>query len=247
QRLNPAVDSDLETICLKCLEKDPERRYDSAAALAEDLRRYLAGEPIHARPTGTIEHAWRWSKRNPLAASLATVVAALLVATAIGTSLAAYGFKRLAGSEQVARASAVNERNDARAARDSENAVRRDAEALAESRRQFLYAARINLARQAWLDRNVGRAIELLESVRAQPGQADLRGFEWHYLWRICHGEKLRLSGQNGPVRSVAFAPGGQAVATASGLVVTLSDPVTGKLKKRLWGHDDAVLSVAFS
>jgi hypothetical protein len=72
-RLHPKLPRDLETICLKCLEKDPRRRYPTAEALAEDVRRYLAGLPIAARPVGPWTRVLKWTRRHPsMAALLAT-------------------------------------------------------------------------------------------------------------------------------------------------------------------------------
>ena len=82
-RLNAKVPRDLETICLKCLSKEPQRRYASAAALAEDLRRFGEGRPIQARPVGWGGRSWRWGRRNPTAAAL-VVTALALVGLAIG-------------------------------------------------------------------------------------------------------------------------------------------------------------------
>jgi hypothetical protein len=87
RELQPSIPRDLETVCLKCLRKEGGQRYASAAALAEDLRRFQAGELIQARPVRSAERAWRWCRRNPAVAGLLTAVAATLL---LGTGVASY-------------------------------------------------------------------------------------------------------------------------------------------------------------
>lgn len=101
--LDPRIPRDLETIVLKAMDKDPKARYQSADALAEDLRRFLDDEPIRARPVGGFGRAWRWARRNPAVASLLLFVGLLLAGVAVGASAVAYRAKQMADSERNAR------------------------------------------------------------------------------------------------------------------------------------------------
>jgi eukaryotic-like serine/threonine-protein kinase len=104
--LNGAVGRDLETITLKCLQKDRAKRYQSASELADDLDRFLVGKPIRARPIGSIERLSRWCRRNPLVASLSAAVVTLLLVSAIGGTTLAVIANRSALRERQARDSA---------------------------------------------------------------------------------------------------------------------------------------------
>src|SRR5262249_18140763 len=90
RRLQPKVPRDLETICMKCLQKEPRKRYPSALALADDLHRFQNGEPIQARPVGLGERGLKWARRRPAAAAL-VVVSVLAAVSLLGVGLWSYG------------------------------------------------------------------------------------------------------------------------------------------------------------
>jgi len=104
-RLRPKVPRDLETICLKCLSKEPGGRYASAAALADDLNRFVNGWPIQARPASAVERLWRWCRHYPAAASLLAVISVLLVVVTLGAAFGMWHLSRL--SQDLVRSTAL--------------------------------------------------------------------------------------------------------------------------------------------
>src|SRR6266581_886204 len=103
---NPNVDRDLETICLKCLEKEPAKRYASAEAVAEDIERFLRNEPIRSRRSSRLEHVWRWCKKKPLVASL---IVALTLVVAIGVAGALWELHRVQAERVLVRRANLSE------------------------------------------------------------------------------------------------------------------------------------------
>ncbi|MFO0847304.1 MAG: protein kinase [Gemmataceae bacterium] len=200
RRLNPAVPRDLEAICLKCLEKPPHRRYESARALADDLARLRAGRPVVARRVGAVAQAVRWAGRNPVVATLVGSLAATFLA---GFGLVTWKWREADGLWVTAE----SHRQDADREREAAEGHRRAA-------RRNLYVANVRLAHRAIESGRLQQARQLLDEAAAgRPGDEDLRGFEWDYLDRLTRPPVLTLTGSTQQVLSVAASADGRRLA----------------------------------
>jgi WD40 repeat protein/serine/threonine protein kinase len=189
-RLRPGLPRDLDTICLKCLAKDPARRYASAARLAEDLERFRQGRPIRARPVGLFERAWKWARHRPL-------TAALLVGFVL---IALIGFGGITWQwRSAANAWADAEESRGQAALDREKA------------KAALYFSLIIEGQLQWQLNDSVSAEQTLARLVPSEGHKDRRGWEWHYLKGLFRADLFTLNHrQRGPGASVAYQPEGR-------------------------------------
>jgi WD40 repeat protein/serine/threonine protein kinase len=246
RRLNDKIPRDLETICLKAMAKVPSRRYQTARALTEDLRRFLTGEPIQARRVGRAERLWRWSKRNPAVAGLLLAVMLCLLA---GTSVASFfALRATANAERADRKAAEAQENEQRTLlqKREADAARTEAEKekqRAEEQRERVYAGQIALAQRDWQDYEVGHARKLLDAC-----PPELRGWEHAYLRRLVDSNQRTLCGHTNAVWAVAFSPDGKRIVSGSqDHTLIIWDVQTGREVRTLKGHTDLVHGAAFS
>ena len=211
-----AIDSDLDWIVMKCLEKDRTRRYETANGVAQDIERHLKHEPVVARPPSVGYRLQKSFRRNKLVFTAAGVVALALVLGVVVSSWQAIRATRARRDEAAARvradeAAGVADRLRERAEKGEQNAT--ESKLATEA---YLYDADMGLAQQALAMNDLGRAKRLLNGHRPRPGQADLRGWEWRYLWRECRSDALsELCRYSNSVYSVAYAPDGKTLAVA--------------------------------
>ncbi|HZV08045.1 MAG TPA: protein kinase, partial [Gemmataceae bacterium] len=209
-KLSRLVRGELDWVVMKCLEKQRTRRYDSAGGLARDVERYLNDEPIEARPPSAWYLFEKFARRNKVALLTAALVAAALV---LGTAVSVWQALRATAAEGEARRNEETAQDQKRAADDAkQEAEKRGDEltALNDTLRRANYIADMNLARVSWDENNLARGRELLDKHRPRPREKDLRGFEWHYLNRLLHGQELIVKAHGDRVTAIAFTPDGK-------------------------------------
>jgi hypothetical protein len=255
-RFQPGLPIDLETIVLKCLEKDPAKRYPSAFALANDIQRYCAGEPILARRVGHCGRAIKWARRRPLTAVLTILSAAstLLLIFVLAKANVAMGRHQRETIAALKRERSLKQelaRTNERLAeqqRQTQEALRNKTVALAATsadlrrERQASYFQRIALAEA---ERLAGRFGHLERALAECP--ADLRGWEWRYLRQSSRHEPLAFLGHTGEVWDAVISPDGRRLASASfDYTIKLWHTATGLLERTLDGHEARAYSVGF-
>jgi WD40 repeat protein/serine/threonine protein kinase len=270
KKLSGLVRGELDWIVMKSLEKDRNRRYETANGLAHDIERYLNDEAVQACPPSAGYRFRKFALRNKAALGTAAAVAAALV---LGTAAATWQAVRATRAEGLAQVRLVTananfqEAEKQRQTAKTQESAAKEQERLANEQRRIavgneklakeqellarrrFYASQMNLAMQAWQAGEVPRVLELLEGQRPGAGEPDLRSFEWYYLWRLCNsGRQLFLHGHTRAVLTVAFSPDGKQLASAGwDGTVRLWDSTTGKELRILRAHSRGVWEVAFS
>jgi WD40 repeat protein len=243
---NPRTPNDLQVICLKCLQKDPARRYGSAQALADDLRRYLAGEPITARRTSTSERAWLWCRRNPwLAGAIGSTAAAVLAVAVVSTVFAIEQTRaknRITGLADDLRSSLAHSQTLAASLKTS----------LKESHTRL---ARLDFerAQNAFEKEQIGPGLlRLVQSWRSAIAADDP---DWQHAaraaisaWRCKLVEPKVVVFHEQRINATAFSPDGRKLLTGSNdKTARLWDAATGRPIGEPMQHQHWVTAVAFS
>jgi eukaryotic-like serine/threonine-protein kinase len=243
RKLSRLFRGEVDWIVMKALEKDRNRRYETASAFAADVQRYLADEPVHACPPSARYRLGKFARRNKRA--LLTV--AVLVLAVVGTLVALVVDDARVTVKEKETKDALGQVEDALG--QVEDALGKKEEALQKERKaktelqaekdhdwQVSYLRRITLARHEIQANNVVKANQILDEC-TRDGQADPRCWEWHYLKRLCRGSLFTITGDEFIGGQVAFSPDGRRLAVGGSDAVFFLDAATGQ-----WLHDHVLL-----
>jgi len=225
RRISASLRGELDWIVMQALEKDRSRRYESASALAADIQRYLTDEPVLACPPTTMYRFQKFARKHKSSIATAAAIALCLL---LGTTVSAWQAVRATTAEAQANANEVQakeaaaaeaqQRQRAETNEQTANVQRDEVKAVNDQLQRTLYASNMNLAKNAWDQHAVSRVLSILDQHRPKPGEPDLRGFEWHFLNRLCHSDARLALKLNRPfLASVTFSPDGKRVVTVMG------------------------------
>ncbi len=234
-KLTKALRGELDWIVMKALEKDRNRRYETANSLGGDIERYLRDEPVLACPPSAAYRLRKLLRRHRGAVLVGVVMLLALVVLVLALAVSNVVILR-----------EKNQKVDALKEKDAALITARQHELTA--RRRF-YAAQMNLAQQAWEASNPGRTIDLLEGQRPGPEEVDLRSFEWCYLWYLCHqGNRLSLKVPKTRAVGLLFSPDGKTLAARyHDATIRLWDAATGRQQAILKADEGEIQAWAFA
>ncbi len=236
------IDDEIDTIVLKCLAKERERRYQTAGELGGDIRRYLAGEPIEAKRDSGLYVLKKTLRRYRVPAAVA---AGIFVVIVLALAVSATSWRRAARDRDAARQAeslAVQRGHEAEQARRLAEDERRRADERADWARRMLYANQIAAVERAH-SADAGQMKALLDQCAT-----DLRGWEWYRLRWLSDRSRQTLTGHDGAVSGVAWDRDGTRIASGShDKTVRVWDAATGREILTLRGHTNSVRAVAFS
>lgn len=220
------VPRDLEAIVARATEKSPAARYKTAAELAEDLGRFLRGEPTLARPLGHVARSQRWVRRHP---AVSGIVATMIIAAGL---LIGGGVWHLRAIEDELRII---------------QALRETGNQQLEELRHTAYLKNLEEAHGSLAEAKLENAKNVLTSYLPKNEEPDRRDFVWHHLWRRCHHEAFQSLQHQATVSALAYSPNGRILAAGDhASKIQLSDKESGEILTTLTGHVGNINALAF-
>jgi eukaryotic-like serine/threonine-protein kinase len=208
KRLMSLLRGELDWVVMKCLEKQRDRRYETAGALSRDVLHYLADEPVEARPPTVGYQLLKLLHRHKGQVIVASMIVLALLAvtgTVIVAGMYAHAERERLSEAEATRIATEQRMRAERLKSAAENAAQ-EAATSKEQVRQVLYSADIQLAWNHWDTNQAVRMRDVLQRHNPAAGEQDYRGFEWHYLWRLANSSQRTLRGHAHPIDTLAFA-----------------------------------------